>query len=152
MEHAGAANEPEYYPVVYASAYGYTKMLAKAAADALEKAGFKTCLIDAVDTPTSEINAELAKSNGFLIGSNTINRDATKPIWDILAGIDAINTKKPVGVFGSYGWSGEAIEMVKTRLSQLKFNVVDDPVKVTFRPTDEDFEKMAAYALKVAGK
>ena len=146
------ANQPEYYPVVYASAYGYTRMLAKAAAEALEKAGYKTRLLDAVDVTTAEINAELAKSNGFLIGSNTINRDATKPIWDILAGIDAINTKKPVGVFGSYGWSGEAIEMVKTRLTQLKFNVVDEPVKVIFRPKQEDFDRMAEYALKVAGK
>ena len=146
------AGDTKYIPVVYASAYGYTRRLAKAAAEALEKAGVKTALLDAVDVPAAEINAELEKSDGFLIGSNTINRDATKPIWDILAGIDAINTKKPVGVFGSYGWSGEAIEMVKTRLTQLKFNVIDEPVKVTFRPTEQDLERAAEYALRVAGK
>ena len=42
--------------------------------------------------------------------------------------------------------------MVKTRLTQLKFNVVDEPVKVIFRPKQEDFDRMAEYALKVAGK
>ncbi len=146
-----AANDPKYIPVVYASAYGYTKKLAAAAFNALETAGYATRLLDAVSLSTAEIAAELAKSDAFLIGSNTINRDATKPIWDILASIDAINTKKPVGVFGSYGWSGEAPEMIKTRLSQLKFNVMEEPVKVIFRPTEDDLTRVAEYALKVAG-
>ncbi len=140
----------KFIPVVHASAYGYTSELAKAAYDALIAAGYDSKLIDAVTVPAAEVAEVLMASDAFLFGSNTINRDATKPVWDVLSSIDAINTGKPAGVFGAYGWSGEAVPMIKSRLEQLRFKVIGDGIKVVFRPTDADKAAVAAYALEVA--
>lgn len=136
--------------IVFASAYGYTRALALAARGALESDGYDVKLLDIVKTPLGELSAAVAACDALLVGSNTINRDATKPVWDVLTSIDAINTKKPAGAFGSYGWSGEAVPMVKSRLEQLKFKFIGDGFRVVFKPTEEDAASMAAYALEVA--
>ncbi len=138
--------------VLYASAYGYTARLAAAAYRALSsQAEYSVTLADLVKTPADEVAALIASADLLLVGSCTINRDAPGVIWNTLSHIDAVNTKgKAAGVFGSYGWSGEACEMIRTRLSQLKYTVLEDSFRVTFRPTDEDLRGMEEYALKAA--
>ncbi|OJU16527.1 MAG: MBL fold hydrolase [Clostridiales bacterium 43-6] len=138
--------------IVYGSAYGYTKQLALASAQALEEAGYCVKSFDVVEDGLAEIIKAVEPCDALLIGSNTINRDATKPVWDVLTSIDAINTRKPAGAFGSFGWSGEAVPMIQTRLSQLKFNVVGEGFKINFRPTDIDKKNCADYALEVAAQ
>lgn len=138
--------------IVYASAYGYTERMARAAASRLEREGYPVTLVNLVETPLSEAAAAVASCGALLVGTNTINRDATKPVWDLLSSIDAINTKKPAGAFGSYGWSGEAVPMVKARLEQLKFQFVGEGVKAVFLPTEEDLQRMEEYALEAASQ
>lgn len=144
-------NPQKQFAIVYASCYGYTAALAAAAADAVKSTGINVELIDIVTTKLEDAAEALANSDGFMIGTDTINRNAPKPIWDLLAYIDAINTSKPVGAFGSYGWSGEAVPMVKARLEGLRFKFVDDGFKVLFRPTEDDLAAVGEYALSVAG-
>jgi len=138
------------FVIVYASCYGYTAALASAAADAVEASGINVTLVDIVKFSPQEASQQLAKSDGFMIGTDTINRSAPKPIWDTLSFIDAINTSKPVGAFGSYGWSGEAVPQVKSRLEGLRFKFVDNGFKVLFRPTEDDLAAIQEYALSVA--
>jgi len=143
-------NETKQFAIVYASCYGYTAALASAAADAVEASGMNVALIDIVTSSPEEASNALAKSDAFMIGTDTINRSAPKPIWDTLSFIDSINTSKPVGAFGSYGWSGEAVPQVKSRLEGLRFKFVDNGFKVLFRPTEDDLAAMQEYALSVA--
>ncbi|MEG1886499.1 MAG: FprA family A-type flavoprotein [Oscillospiraceae bacterium] len=139
------------FAIIYASAYGYTKALAESAADAVKSLGIEVELLDIVKCGVPEAADALANADGFLIGANTINRNAPKPIWDVLSHIDAVNTSKPVGAFGSYGWSGEAVPLLKAKLLGLRFKFVDDGFKNLFRPTDDDLKAVAEYALAVAG-
>mgnify|MGYP002796874790 FL=1 len=139
--------------VLYCSAYGCTEALAKAAADKLLSLGLDVELIDVTFTPLSESAALANEADLLLVGAPTINRDAPKAIWDVLTSIDAVNcAKKPAAVFGSYGWSGEGPEMLRTRLAQLKFNVPEAPFRVTFTPTQADLEAVAALAEEAAAK
>lgn len=41
----------------------------------------------------------------------------------------------PCGVFGSYGWSGEAVDEMNQRLRDGGFSFAFEPIKVKFRPT-----------------
>ena len=92
-------------------------------------------------------------SDALIVASCTINRDAPKVIWNILSSIDAINTKnKYAGAIGSYGWSGEAINMIKDRLTSLNFKFIDDGIRVVFKPTKDDLTKVSNYALDIASK
>lgn len=140
--------------IVYASAYGYTKNLAEAAKLAIESStDVKADVIDMVFTPLAEVAERIEAADALLVGSCTINRDAPKVVWDVLSCIDAINTKgKPAGAFGSFGWSGEAVPMMASRLAQLKYNFVGEGYKVNFNPDEEALSAMGEYAVEVVSK
>ncbi len=145
---APVVHEKKIVGILFASAYGCTTKLAEAAQEELKKNDqLDVRFMNIVFTPFAQV-AELAnEADALLIGSCTINRDAPKIIWDVLASIDAINTKqKPAGAFGSFGWSGEAVPMMKSRLEHLKYNFIGEGVKVNFMPTDSDLAAMKAYA------
>lgn len=137
--------------ILFASAYGYTRQLAEAARDELSgNPDLDVRLMDIVYTPFREVVSLVNEADAVLTGSCTINRDAPKIVWDMLASTDAINTHgKPAGAFGSYGWSGEAVPMMKDRLQHLKFSFIGDGLRVNFKPTAEDIAAMKAYAAEV---
>lgn len=138
--------------IAYASAYCYTAKLAKAAADEL-KDDYHVELLDVVNADIAPIAEKVQEADAFMIGSCTINRDAVKPIWMLLASLDAVNTVgRPVGAFGSYGWSGEAVGMICGRLKDLKCKVTGEGFKTNFRPEDEDYAGIRAYAREVVAQ
>ncbi len=148
---APVKHEKKIVGILYASAYNCTTKLAEAAYDELKKNDeLDVRLINVVFAPFAETTALVNEADALLVGSCTINRDAPKIIWDMLASVDAINTKqKPAGAFGAYGWSGEAVPMMKSRLEQLKFKFIGDGFKVVFMPTEADLTNMRAYANEI---
>ncbi len=135
--------------VLYCSAYGCTAALAKAAAAALEADGLTVKLLDL--TYTAEGVGMVNEADVVLFGAPTINRSAPEAIWHAVHSVDAINTKgRAAGAFGSFGWTGEAADMLHSQLAQLKFKVPDKPFKVCFTPTQADLDAMADYARSVA--
>lgn len=137
--------------IIYASAYGCTRALAQAAAEALEEMGIRTVQHDVTMESLDACAAIANEADVVLVGSATINRDAPKAVWDVLGSIDAINTKgRAAGAFGAYGWSGEAPGMLQTRLGQLKFATPAEAFRVLFTPTQSDLDAMKDYARSVA--
>jgi flavin reductase (DIM6/NTAB) family NADH-FMN oxidoreductase RutF len=43
---------------------------------------------------------------------------------------------KLAGVFGSYGWSGEAVDEIESKLQDAGYHFGFDPIRVKFKPTD----------------
>ena len=142
------AHEKKTVGILFASAYDCTAKLADAAFEELKKNDqLDVKLLNIVFAPFAEVVSLANEADALLIGSCTINRDAPKIIWDVLASIDAINTKhKPAGAFGSFGWSGEAVPMMKSRLEHLKYKFIGEGIRVNFMPTDADLAAMKAYA------
>lgn len=139
--------------ILYASAYGCTKKLALKAMQILNEQGIKAEVLDVVTEDIANCAGKIANSSAVMVGACTINRDAPSVIWQVLSHIDAINVKKkPAVAFGSYGWSGEAPAMVAQRLTQLGFNVVSEPVKVNFMPSELEYDQIVAAANELASK
>jgi flavorubredoxin len=130
-------------PVFYCSAYGNTHLLATHVAQGVRRAQPEaevTCY-DLVEHSLGELAARLNESDAFLIGSPTINRDALPIVWKLIADIDAIGiAKRPVALFGSYGWSGEAVGHLAERLTSIKAKVFEQQLKVAFTPTEADLK------------
>lgn len=133
--------------IIFVSAYGYTKKLADTAFEQLQASGkYDVKQFNVIEHNIEELQEIVNSSDAIMVGSPTINRDALKPVWDVLSGVSAIvNRNKPAAVFGSYGWSGEAVSMIKTRLESLGYKVVGDGLRIIFNPSNEDLEKMKEY-------
>ena len=123
--------------LIYASAYGNTATLAQAIARGITKAGVGVESINCEFTDPREIQAAVEKSAGFIIGSPTLGGHAPTQIQTALGTVlsNAAKTKL-AGVFGSYGWSGEAIDLIEGKLKEAGYRFGFEPIRVKFTPTD----------------
>jgi flavorubredoxin len=95
--------------------------------------------------------ALLEESTGIIVGSPTINGDVPKPVWDLLSCMMLLEKKgKFGGCFGSYGWSGEAVDMMNSRLKSLKFRVPLQPIKIKLIPTQEELDACYDFGVEFA--
>jgi flavorubredoxin len=111
--------------------------LAQAIARGITKAGVGVESINCEFTDPSEIQAAVEKSAGFIIGSPTLGGHAPTQIQTALGTVlsNAAKTKL-AGVFGSYGWSGEAIDLIEGKLKEAGYRFGFEPIRVKFTPTD----------------
>jgi len=107
-------------------------------------------LYDLIYTDRHEIIRQIPICDAFLVGSSTIVRDTVKIVWDLLSSIDYEMAKgKLASSFGSYGWSGEAVEHILQRQKQLQFKTVEG-LRIKFNPSESQIEEIKAYARNIA--
>jgi flavorubredoxin/flavin reductase (DIM6/NTAB) family NADH-FMN oxidoreductase RutF len=123
--------------LIYASAYGNTATIAQSLATGIAKAGVRVESINCEFVEPHEIKEALEKCDGFIIGSPTLGGHAPTPIQTAL-GVILANAKKTklAGVFGSFGWSGEAIDLLESKLKDAGYKLGFEPIRVKFKPTD----------------
>ena len=93
----------------------------------------------------------MEQANALIFGIPTINRDIPKPMWDVLAYLSSVKLKTNIGgVFGSYGWSGEACKMGEERLKGLIFKLPVPFVRCPFTPRPEAIEECEAFGKAIA--
>ncbi|NJL86694.1 MAG: flavin oxidoreductase [Leptolyngbyaceae cyanobacterium SM1_1_3] len=123
--------------LIYASAYGNTATISQAIARGITKAGVSVESINAESAETEEIRAAVERAAGFLIGSPTLGGHAPTQIQTALGTILSTATKTQLaGVFGSFGWSGEAIDLLESKLKDAGYSFGFEPIRVKFKPTD----------------
>ena len=128
--------------IFYISAYGNTEAMAKFLKDKVEEKGYKADITEITSVSIEECIAKIEKAKGFMVGSPTINQDAVKPSWDLLSMVNPIiNRGKAALAFGSFGWSGEGVKMLTSRLKDLKLKVVEPGLSFCFVPSEEDYKK-----------
>jgi flavorubredoxin len=137
--------------VIYASAYGNTAAMAGKVAEGVQSAGVKAKLINSVEVPITEIIDEIETSAGFLIGTPTLNSNVPHPILHVIANLVVLNVKgKPASVFGSYGWSGEAIKTVQDILTSMRLKVAPEPIRFKMTPSEADLAECVEFGRKFA--
>jgi flavorubredoxin len=132
--------------VVYASAYGNTAAMAAKVAEGVKAGGLAPVLMNAVEIPMERIIDEFEVSAGYLIGTPTLNGNVPQPILHLIANLVVLNVKgKPASVFGSYGWSGEAIRTVHEILSSMRLKVAPEPLRIRMAPSEGDLASCADF-------
>jgi flavorubredoxin len=141
--------------IPYASAYGYTEKMAMIIKETIETELKNEVYIktyDLIFADRKEITKLVPVCDAFLLGSSTIVRDTVKVVWELLAEIDYEMARgKIASAFGSYGWSGEAVDNIIQREQQLMFKTVEG-LKIKFNPSEEQIEEIVTYAKQIANK
>lgn len=138
--------------VMYASAYGHTKSLAASISKGLASSGVRVIDMNLEHTPPSEITKALESADGFCIGSPTLGGEMPSQVKEALGMVLGVTTKKPCGVFGSYGWSGEAVDELQFRLKDNGFPICFDPIRAKFKPTEEILKNCEASGTRMSQK
>jgi flavorubredoxin/flavin reductase (DIM6/NTAB) family NADH-FMN oxidoreductase RutF len=145
--------------LIYASAYGNTGTLAQAIARGITKAGVGVEAINSEAADPAEIQKAVEKADGFIMGSPTLGGHAPTPIQTALGIVLSTASKtKLAGVFGSYGWSGEAIDLIESKFRDAGYQFGFETIRVKFKPNEvtlkycEEAGTDFAQALKKAKK
>ncbi|MBD2339243.1 flavin reductase [Calothrix sp. FACHB-156] len=122
--------------LLYASAYGNTAILAQAIAQGLIENGINVESINCELAEAAEITRVVEACDGLIIGSPTLGGHAPTQIQTALGIVLASGAKtKLAGVFGSYGWSGEAIDLIESKLKDANYGLGFETIRVRFSPT-----------------
>lgn len=137
--------------LLYASAYGNTATMAAAIARGLTQAGVTVVSINCEFADPDEITAAIAKTDGFIIGSPTL---AGHPPSQIQTALGIILSTAPktrlAGVFGSFGWSGEAVDLLESKLQDAGYTLGFETLRVKFSPTEAVLQQCEAAGAEFA--
>ena len=127
--------------LIYASAYGNTATLSQAIARGITKAGVRVESINCEFAQPEEIKSAIEKCAGFVIGSPTLGGHAPTPVQTALGIVLSTATNnKLAGVFGSFGWSGEAVDLLEGKLKDAGFRFGFEPIRVKFKPNESTLQ------------
>lgn len=134
------------------SSHGNTRDVANVIQTELMAQGMDVSTFHLSEMRDDDYRDALEHADVLVIGTPTIQRDAPPHVWHALALISSVTPKaKLAAVFGSFGWSGEAVKMVEQRLLGLKYKLVADGVSFRFTPTKENMDSCRHFAEQVAG-
>ncbi len=138
--------------IFYVSAYGATSQMAAAVHEgASQVAGVRASLFDLQVGEVAPFIDLIEEADGLAFGTPTINGDAVKTVWDVLASLVDIDTKGKLGAaFGSYGWTGEAVPMVEARMQGLKMRVPEAGLRIKMHPTPDELADCRAFGQRLA--
>ena len=85
---------------------------------------------------------ELLEAKYICVGSPTLNNNLLPSSASMLTYLKGLAPKNRIGLaFGSYGWGGQSVSLVRDDLEKCKFKMWDD-IKHQYIPFDNDLEEI----------
>lgn len=134
--------------VIYDTMWNSTKRMAEAIVQGLKRSDptMKVKLFHVAKSDKNDIITEIFKSKGILVGSSTVNRTILSHIAGLLEEVKGLGFKgKKAAAFGSYGWSGESVDILTQRLKDAGFDVANDGLKAYWNPDGEMVAKCEEF-------
>lgn len=129
--------------VIYDTMWDGTKKLAHRIAQTLKKESpdsvVKIYNISQFDK--NDIMTEVFKSKAIAVGSPTVAQNMLSSVGGWMEFLKECRFKgKKAAVFGCYGWSGEACDILSKHLTESGFEVIETQAKCNWNPDEENFE------------
>ena len=136
--------------IIYDSRSGNTGMMAKAIEEGMKEAG-----VEVVSKRTVNASAnDLIDADAVVLGAPTYHHDLIASMKTFLFEMEKANLKGKVGAaFGSYGWSGESVQMMTDTMKHVfGMNVIEPGLKMLRRPDESGLEQCREFGRKIAEK
>ena len=125
--------------VIYDSRSGNTGMMARAIEEGVKEAGIEVLSKTAINA-TAE---DLKDVDAVILGAPTYHKDLIQSMKTFLFEMEKADLKGKVGAaFGSYGWSGESVQMMTDTMKHIYgMNVLEPGLKILRRPSESGLEQ-----------
>lgn len=111
--------------VVYASMYDHTRRMADAVARGAASAGIPVAIVDAARVHPSFVLAEVWRRRGLVLGSPTYDGGILPAVEHVLRLLTRKRlANRVVGLFGSAGWQGRAVQKMADEGERIGWDVV----------------------------
>lgn len=112
--------------IVYTTMRNATKRIADKFKSELESEDIEVTIFNADRSSEEDILASIKESDAILFGTSTLYGDLIGSLEDILKKLPELDlSNKILGAFGSFGWSGEPIEIIQDYLNTTNGNVLN---------------------------
>ncbi|MBU3092755.1 FprA family A-type flavoprotein [Clostridium sp. CF011] len=143
--------------ILYSTMTGRTKKIADIFKEKFEKQNIASQIMDVNKIPREEVMKAINEADAIFFGSSTKYADMIGNMEDILKNLHAINLEDKIGAaFGSYGWSGEAVEVVQDYLKETDIKVlntsdvikstgmvdIEFPLRIRFSPSEDNIKSI----------
>jgi anaerobic nitric oxide reductase flavorubredoxin len=141
--------------IVYDTMWNGTKKMAETIAQGIKSADDKVVvkLYNISRSDKNDVVTEVFKSKALLVGSPTINRGILSAVAGFMEQIKGLSFKEKKAVaFGTYGWSGESVNMISKELESAGFDLTGDGIKSTWNPDEGSLKECAEFGKEIAKK
>jgi flavorubredoxin len=139
--------------VIYGSMYGMTAKCLEAIDQGIKEAGGTMISFNLSKDKDVDALTALVEAPAIIVGSPTYEHGIFPKVADFLNLLKVKGfSNRCAGVFGSFGWSGEATKKLEAELTALGFEVVEKPLRVYGSPTDDDLDLARQLGRIVAEK
>lgn len=137
--------------IVYATMWESTAAMAAAIGEGLREAGVELKILPLSGSHRSDVITEVLDAGALIVGSPTLNNGLFPAVADVLCYVRGLRPKNLVGgAFGSFGWSGEAPNLISEQMKAFGVELVGTPVSCKYVPTAETLQKCNEYGKAVA--
>jgi flavorubredoxin len=137
--------------VVYDTMWESTEEMAHAIVDALGQKGVHAVPMHLRKWHRSDIMTEVIDAGAIIVGSPTLNNGLFPTVSDLLTYMKGLKPQNKIGAaFGSYGWSGESVTLINSRLQEMGFDIIDPGIRIQYVPDEKSLEACYELGQKVA--
>ncbi|MBN1519548.1 MAG: flavodoxin domain-containing protein [Spirochaetales bacterium] len=139
--------------ILYDSMWNGTRTLAEALARGISDASPSTTVVAHSLSKFDKNDAltDVFRSKAVLMGSPTVNKGILSAVAMVMEEMKGLKfTGKKAAAFGTYGWSGESVAVLGTRLKDAGFELVDDGFKALWNPDPAALEAAYEYGKRFA--
>jgi anaerobic nitric oxide reductase flavorubredoxin len=141
--------------IVYDTMWEGTRKMAEAIAEGI-KSGDESVRVKLYRISGSDKNdvvTEVFRSKALVAGSPTINRGILSAMAGFLEEIRGLGFKeKKAAAFGTYGWSGESVKMIRERLESGGFELLNEGLKLLWNPDEAGLRECVDFGKDIAAK
>ena len=124
--------------VVYDTMWHSTEVMAEKIADGIAEEGVEVRPMCLRSCHRSDVMTEVMDARAVIVGSPTINNQMFPTVSDFLTYMKGLKPQNKIAAaFGSYGWSGESVKLIKKELEEMKFDIIDPGIRIQYVP-DKD--------------
>ncbi len=139
--------------VVYDTMWQSTEKMAMMISEVLISEGVDVKVMSMKSVHRSDVALEMLDCGALIVGSPTLNNNILPSISDVMTYLKGLRPKNLIGaVFGSYGWSGEAVEQLEAIMTEMKIELVAESVSATYRPDAETLTNCVEMGKRIAEK
>ncbi|MFW9800797.1 MAG: FprA family A-type flavoprotein [Candidatus Thorarchaeota archaeon] len=154
IDHYDKFSSPElekYVTIVFGSMYGYTLRLAHTLKKELVQLGVDVKIHNISYSDMSKVITDSVRAGVLVIGTPTYDAYPFPKIWAFMNEMEGKRfPKKPVGLFGTYGWGGGGVKKLQTQLENARFEVLDPVIRCRARPTEEESKAIKELSKRIA--
>jgi flavorubredoxin len=129
--------------IAYGSMYGSTERMMEAVTAGIRKTGFHVIRVhDLSRSHISYVIRDAWRYKGLILGSPTYDAGIYPPVDSLVRLLEEKKlSKRIVGLFGSYGWSGGAVKRLRRFVENNKLELVEPVIEARFSATDDELEQ-----------